>query len=499
MTRQRAGAFSLTRRNFLALSAAGTSAVVLAACGNGSSAATVVGPDSDVVGQAEDARRSAVGRQVDISLRAQSSTIDLGGVQVQTWTFGDRLPGAEVRLSRGDVLRAQLDNRLEQETTIHWHGIALRNDMDGVPGLTQPAVASGDSFGYDFTVPDAGTYFFHPHVGTQLDRGLYAPLIVEDPADGSDYDLEAVLVLDDWLDGVAGDPDRELERLRSEGMSMGGMSMSAPTAQSPLGGDTGDVSYPYYLINGKIAADPIVLGGRPGQRLRLRIINAAADTAFRFAVGGHPLTVTHSDGFPVQPEQAQCLLIGMGERYDAIITLQDGAFPIVAAAEGKDGSGFAVLRTGPGAAPQSSVRPAELSAAPVMADQLMSLDTVRLSAREPDRTYDIALGMEMGGYTWTLNGETYEQHTPLDVREGERVRLRFVNATMMFHPMHLHGHTFEVVNGAGSGPRKDTSLVLPNQTVEVDFDTDNPGQWLLHCHNLYHGEAGMMTSVSYLA
>ena len=273
--------------------------------------------------------------------------------------------------------------------------------MDGVPGLTQPAVASGDSFGYDFTVPDAGTYFFHPHVGTQLDRGLYAPLIVEDPADGSDYDLEAVLVLDDWLDGVAGDPDRELERLRSEGMSMGGMSMSAPTAQSPLGGDTGDVSYPYYLINGKIAADPIVLGGRPGQRLRLRIINAAADTAFRFAVGGHPLTVTHSDGFPVQPEQAQCLLIGMGERYDAIITLQDGAFPIVAAAEGKDGSGFAVLRTGPGAAPQSSVRPAELSAAPVMADQLMSLDTVRLSAREPDRTYDIALGMEMGGYTWT--------------------------------------------------------------------------------------------------
>lgn len=267
--------------------------------------------------------------------------------------------------------------------------------------------------------------------------------------------------------------------------------------ENPLGADTGDVQYPYYLINGTLAADPFIVQARPGQRVRLRIINAGADTAFRLAVGGHQLTVTHSDGYPIEPVTASSLLIGMGERFDAIVTLGDGVFPIVSSAEGKQGQGFAVIRTSAGARLDPAIRPAELDTPPITGLALRAREDVRLDRRTPDRVHDLMLGMDMSGYRWTINGATYDQHVPLDIAQGQRVRLRFVNQTMMFHPMHLHGHTFQVVDGQGTGPRKDTTLVLPNQTVEVDFDANNPGQWLVHCHNLYHGEAGMMTTLSY--
>ncbi len=437
-------------------------------------------------------------------LTAAPATVDLGGVQVQTWAFDGQLPGPEIRLARDEVLRAELRNGLPQPTTIHWHGIALRNDMDGVPDLTQPPVAPQSRFSYEFAVPDAGTYFFHPHVGMQLDRGLYAPLVVTDPDEPGDYDLEAVIVLDDWLDGVGGrDPDQRLEQLRSEGMDMGGMGMGmggmGGGPRAPLGPDAGDVDHPYYLINGRIGTDPVTVQGAPGQRLRLRIINAAADTAFRVALGGHRLTVTHSDGFPVAPAEGDALLIGMGERYDVVVTLADGVFPLVALAEGKQGQAFALVRTAGGTRPPPEAAPAELAGRLIMAPSLRATESVRLPEREPDRIHELTLGMDMSGYRWTINGQVYGEHDPLPIERGERVRMRFVNRTMMFHPMHLHGHTYQqAVTGSGAGPRKDTSIVLPMQAVEIDIEGDNPGQWLLHCHNSYHMEAGMMTVLSYV-
>ncbi|MBF6424052.1 multicopper oxidase family protein [Nocardia cyriacigeorgica] len=505
----------MNRRGFLAAGGATAAAIVLGACSREEPGArTEIGPGSDAVRAAEDSRRAAGSVVRAVRLRAEPTTVDLGGVTARTWTYGGRLPGQEIRLARGEVLRAEIANALPAPTTIHWHGVALRNDMDGVPDLTQSPIASGTTFQYEFTVPDAGTYWFHPHVGVQLDRGLYAPLIVEDPADGSDYDLEAVVVLDDWLDGIDGrDPDQQLKQLLDQGMAgmdMGGMGhgemgsgASAPMQMpadpnAPLGTDTGDVEYPYFLINGRLGTDPVTLTGRPGQRIRLRIINAASDTAFRVAVGGHQLRVTHSDGFPVEPVTGECLLIGMGERYDAIVELGDGVFPLVAAAEGKAGQGVALIRTSAGAPPPANARPAELTTAPITAGRLTADESVRLPKRTPDRTLDLTLGADMTEYKWTINGKAHPQHTPLDVTEAQRVRLRFINKTMMFHPMHLHGHTYQVVTPAGTGPRKDTSVVLPMQTVEVDLDTNNPGQWLVHCHNVYHGEAGMMSVLSYI-
>ncbi|MDA3644086.1 multicopper oxidase family protein [Saccharopolyspora indica] len=503
----------MSRRGFLGLGASLAAIGVAQACSSQAAPLSAVGPTSPLVGDLERTRRAGNPRVVDVGLRAKPATVDLGGVQVRTWSFGDRVPGPEIRVRRGEVLRARLSNELEQDTSVHWHGIAMRNDMDGVPGLTQDPVRPGLTHTYDFAVPHAGTYFFHPHVGTQLDRGLYAPLIVEDPDEPGRYDAEAVIVLDDWLDGVAGDPDAKLEQLRREGMPMdhggmdgmsgmdhGSMPGMGQSASGPLGKDTGDVQYPHYLINGRIPAAPVTVSAKPGQRLRLRIINAGGDTAFRVALGGHRMTVTHTDGFPVEPVETDSLLISMGERYDVVVTLGDGVFPLVADAEGKEGRAMALVRTGSGAVPSADVRPRELDGRLLQALELVAAEPVRFAPEQPDRTHVVELGMDMSEpYLWTINGKTYAEHQPLPVQRGERVRLRFVNKTMMFHPMHLHGHTFQLVRGRAAGARKDTTIVLPMQTLDVDFEADNPGQWMLHCHNIYHGEAGMMSSLSYVA
>lgn len=386
---------------------------------------------------------------------------------------------------------------------MHWHGLALRNDMDGVPGLTQPEVAPGATFDYAFAVPDAGTFWFHPHVGAQLDRGLYAPLIVEDPDEPGDYDRELVVVFDDWLDGTGRDPDQVLTELLANGM--GGMDMGSGAAAMTmprsdlLGGDAGNVTYPYFLANGRTADAAHTLEVRPGQRIRLRMINASADTAFRVGVPGTAMTVTHTDGFPVVPTRVEAVLLGMGERVDAVVEVPDAVMPLLGLAEGKDGVTQVLLRAGPGAAPDVVAAAVALRGSPVTpVGDLSATESMGLPDREPDVVQPMTLGGPEPGYTWTINGRTYDPAAGVPVREGQRVRLRFENPTSMFHPMHLHGHTFQVRGAGGVGPRKDTAIVFPRQALEVDFDADNAGQWLTHCHNVYHGEAGMMTVVSYV-
>lgn len=263
-----------------------------------------------------------------------------------------------------------------------------------------------------------------------------------------------------------------------------------------LGGDAGDVVYPYYLVNGRVADDPSVFTAKPGDRIRLRVINAGGDTAFRIALGDHELTVTHTDGYPVEQTNTGSLLLGMGERYDVLVTAKDGVFPLTALAEGKEGSALAVLRTGSGTAPTAATRPAELDAPPLMADALKAAEPVALAPRDPDRTVQIRLTGNMTSYNWAFDGKPYTPDQRHPVRAGERVRLEFANATPMWHPLHLHGHTF-ALGGQEGGVRKDTAILLPGRRLTVDFDADNPGLWMTHCHNVYHSESGMMTVLGY--
>ncbi|MEU2736052.1 multicopper oxidase family protein [Streptomyces sp. NPDC007095] len=537
---------SMNRRSVLLAGLGVAGAGALAACSSSDSTPALVSPSGSAVAAA-DKKRTRSGKTHETTLTATQAMADLGaGITARTWAFDGRIPGRELRLTAGDTLSATLSNQLPNQTTtsIHWHGIALRNDMDGVPPATQAAVRAGRNFTYRFTADAPGTYFFHPHVGVQLDRGLYAPLIVEDPREPLSYDEEWVVVLDDWLDGVTGTPDDVFAELR-HGMGgmhmgedssspssssgddmgdMGGMDMSSmggmgssPSAstsssggsmgmkfmlmgaQSPLlGGDAGDVKYPYHLVNGRVPADPQVFRAKPRKRVRLRLINAGADTAYRVALGGHQLTITHTDGFPVRHQQTDALLIGMGERYDVLVTLDDGVFPLVALAEGKNATGMAVIRTGSGSTPTATVRPKELDGMLMAASQLHAADDVRLASKKADRVHRIELTGDMMTYNWAINGRRFDMNNPtahpITVKEGQRVRLDFVNTTTMWHPMHLHGHTYQL---GSSGPRKDTTIVLPKKTVSVFFDADNPGQWMLHCHNAYHGEAGMMALVAY--
>ncbi|MFF7642876.1 multicopper oxidase domain-containing protein [Streptomyces canus] len=545
---------SINRRSVLLAGLGVAGAGTLAACSSGSGSSSgspvLVSPNGSAVAAAEK-KRTSTGTVRTVNLTAARAMLELGGgLMANSWAFSGQTPGKELRLSVGDTLAAELSNQLPDKTTtsIHWHGIALRSDMDGVPPATQTSVRAGSNFTYRFITDAPGTYFFHPHVGVQLDRGLYAPLIVEDPKEPLPYDDEWVVVLDDWVDGVTGTPDEVYAELKQGmgGMDMGGMDMgsSSPSPSSSssdmgdmggmdmsnmsmksggsaspsasggtsmkfmltdsksklLGGDAGDVKYPYHLVNGRIPTDPAVYTSKPGKRIRLRIINAGGDTAYRVALGGHNLTITHTDGFPVEHKWVKALLVGMGERYDVTVTLDDGVFPLVAVAEGKNASGMALIRTGSGSAPKPTVRPAELNGKIMTASQLKAADDVRLDAKKTDRVHRIELTGGMDKYNWGINGKQFDMNNPtanpILVEQGQRVRLDFVNKTTMWHPMHLHGHTYQL---GTDGPRKDTTIVLPKKTVSVFFDADNPGQWMMHCHNAYHGEAGMMALVAYQA
>ncbi|MFJ5634912.1 multicopper oxidase family protein [Streptomyces goshikiensis] len=469
--------------------------------------------------RAAEAARKATGPLTEVKVTATATPLDLGGgVSVRSWAYGDTLPGKEVRATAGGTLALTLANNLPEATSLHWHGLALRNDMDGVPGLTQRDIAPGGSFSYKFAVPTPGTFWFHPHTGVQQDRGLYAPLIIEDPKEPLSYDKEWVVVLDDWLDGVDGStPDAVLASLRkgmaanhaAHGPQAGKTAKTgAPRSGGPdrllmgsesdiLGKEAGDVAYPHYLINGRVPADPSVFTAKPGDRIRLRIVNAGGDTAFRIALGGHQLTVTHTDGFPVEPATTDCLLLGMGERYDVLVTAGDGVFPLTALAEGKGQAALAVLRTGAGTAPTASTRPAELESRPLPADELKAAESVALDGREPDRTLQMRLTGNMQRYNWAFDNEPYTPQQRRPVKAGERVRIEFANSTPMWHPLHLHGHTFALGTGGQGGARKDTTIILPGQRLTVEFDADNPGLWMAHCHNVYHSESGMMTVLGY--
>lgn len=503
------------RRGFLAASVA-LGATAIAGCQRnaGTTPSPSTSPSSSAIAAAE-ARRPHSGRTVSTALTAERTRVDLGGQVADTIAYNGMVPGPLVRASVGDELAVTVRNRLGHPTSVHWHGIALRNDMDGASPAT-PDIADGRDFTYRFSVPHPGTYWAHPHTGLDADTGLYFPVIVDDPNDPGRYDAEWVVMLDDWTDGIGSSPAQIYDELRAgsgQGHNMPGMGgmpgMSGGSGMGPmeggagselLGGDAGDITYPLYVVNGRNAKSPSSFRARPGERVRIRLINAGSDTAFRVALAEHRMTVTHTDGFPVVPTEVDAVLIGMGERYDVVVTAGDGAFPLVATAEGKNASTRALLVTGQGSTPSADYAPPQLQGRIGTVSMFTATPEATFAAAPTDTELPAELGGSMSNYDWSINGLPFAKTRPLSVREGQRVALTFRNSSMMWHPMHLHGHTFQVLGENGRpGARKDTLIVLPMQQLMVTFVADNPGVWMMHCHNTYHQEAGMMTSVDYQA
>ncbi len=461
----------------------------------------------------------------DVVLDARPVELEIAsGRRINAWTYDGKLPGTEIRAQQGERLRITLKNNLPESTSIHWHGFAQKgtSNMDGVPSLTQPPIPPAAIMVYDFIASSPGTYFYHPHSGLQIERGLYAPIIVEAKKEALTYDREYTLVLDDWL---AGSPDVAFEQLRqgispADGLTDGSSSRSSDANEMGMGMRHGgnmdegegccaneEVEYSCYLMNGRSPEAPPEFQVKRGDRVRFRVINAGAATVFRMAIQEHKLIMTHSDGFPLRTVGADAFEISPGERYDFLITANNpGAWAIVAAPTGQvDRAARGVLRytDAKGTSdPERDFVPGELNGEVLDLDQLMSADDLDYPhvADGPDRQIDLTLsGGGEHSYDWLINGKKGLEE-PFEVRTGERVRMRISNHTMTWHPMHLHGHSFRLLNEASRNePVKDTVLVKPTMhgRAEFEFVADNPGSWLIHCHQAYHLAAGMERLIKY--
>ncbi|WGS21091.1 MULTISPECIES: multicopper oxidase family protein [unclassified Bradyrhizobium] len=409
------------------------------------------------------------------------------------WCYGDRIPGPEIRVRQGERVRIVVHNQLPEETTVHWHGIRLPNAMDGVPGLTQPPIKPGEQFTYEFTPPDAGTFWYHPHADSlkQLGRGLAGALIVEE-AEPVAVDRDLLCVISDW-------------RLTSGAQIAAGFGNAMEAAMSGRVGNT-------VTINGTVSEEVSV---RAGERIRLRLVNAALARIMALRFEDHRPVIVAIDGQPCEPHEPKGdrLLLGPAMRLDVVLDMQ-----------GEPGRRYRVIDDfdqdlsywlthlaydemppirshPPGAVPA-------LPRNPLPEPDLASAERheLRLQGGMMGGGAMMGLGGTEGigrGASWAINGTSMvcngspDMPPSLVVLRGRSCVLTFRNETAWWHPMHLHGSSFQILSRNGSPePHRqwaDTVLVTPRETVEVAFVADNPGDWMLHCHVADHQVSGLMT------
>jgi CopA family copper-resistance protein len=511
----------------------------------------------------------------DFQLTIDELPVNYTGSARRAVAVNGQVPAPLLRMRQGDVVTIRVTNNLREQTSIHWHGIILPADMDGVPGLSFNGIAPGTTFTYRFKVNQSGTYWYHSHSRFQEQVGLYGPIIVE-PRHGERHgaDREHTLLFSDWTDH---DPEHIyatlkrqsdyynfgkrtfgdfLDDVRKQGFSKaaadrrmwGGMRMN-PT-------DLADVSgHAYtYLLNGHAPASNWTGDFKPGERVRLRLINGSSMSFFDVRIPGLKLTVVAADGQDVEPVTVDELRIGTAEVYDVIVTPGDAAYTIFA--QSMDRSGFArgtlAPRTGMtadvpamdpralltmsdmgmhhegmdhsgmdmSAMPRANHAPAE--SGPIV-DMRTDMPNTRLDdpgvglrdngrrvltyadlatlggpidRRAAAREIELHLTGHMERYIWSFNGQKFSDAEPLRFSHKERLRVVLVNDTMMTHPIHLHGMWSEITDAAGRFvARKHTVMVQPGQRLAYEVTADALGSWAYHCHLLYHMEAGMFREV----
>jgi FtsP/CotA-like multicopper oxidase with cupredoxin domain len=445
------------------------------------------------------------------TLQLQRRTIEVNGRSASV--YGIRQPNgtAGITTSVGNRFRIRVENQIDAPSLIHWHGMTPPSQQDGVPGISGPPIPPGESADYDFPLRFGGTFWMHSHEGLQEQLLMTAPLIIHDGRDEPGQQ-EVVLMLHDFgftppeqiyaalkkphtMAGMGGKP--------SSAMAMSGMAMQAKPDASAAP-DLNDVTYDAFLANDRTLADPEVIKVEPRERVLLRVINGSSMSNFHLDLGALSGELIAVDGFRVQPVTARRFPIAVAQRLDIRLAIPGDAtaHPVLAILEGTARQTGIVLVAGAGPIsriPDIAAQPSP----PLSMDLERSLRAVDpLPTRKVDRVHTINLTGNMASYVWSINDVPWTKDVPpLPVAEGERVELVIVNQNPMPHPMHLHGHEFQVVEIDGyrfAGAVRDTVLVRPGGRVVVAFDANNPGWWAFHCHLLYHLAVGMFTTFRYV-
>jgi FtsP/CotA-like multicopper oxidase with cupredoxin domain len=472
-------------------------------------------------------------RVVEYKLTISGQTLSPAGTPVQVLTINGGTPGPILRFREGDVARITVTNGLADDTTsLHWHGLLVPNIEDGVPVVTTPIIAAGKSRTYEFLIRQHGTYWYHSHTGHQLQRGVYGAIVIEPKIPKISTSHDQVVVLGDWTN----EHPAEVQRTLLRGIDW--YSFRKGTAQSLLGAyqagklgeyldrekalvppmDLSDVAYDAFLMNGQRR---LKLPGKPGEVVRVRLINASSATYFYLGAATGPVKIVSADGQDVVPFEQKRLLMGPAETYDLLLTVpSDGSWEL--RADAQDGSGAVSAWLGEGNVHAASPTPAperyemntylmsildQLDPEPGATEPARPLSPyLKLRAATPHavasshRELTLKLTGDMIRYEWSFDGLNPHEAEAIKVKEGETLRLRLVNNTMMHHPIHFHGHFFRLVDAndkdPATSPLKHTVDVPPMSVRTIEFTADEgQGDWLIHCHLLYHHLTGMVRTI----
>ncbi|WP_419421587.1 multicopper oxidase family protein (plasmid) [Legionella sp. D16C41] len=427
-------------------------------------------------------------------VQVNGKRVDLFRIEQPDGTWG-------YRGMKGEMFDVTVKNQTDKPTVLHWHGLIVPNNQDGVPYVTQPPIPAGGGYHYRFKLKQSGTYWMHSHHDLQVQQFLSAPLIIEDPNDVPS-NKEVTVFIGDFSFKKPEVIFAELKKGNMPGMQhgngMSGMPMKKQTAT-----DLNDVAYDAFLTNYRTLKNPEVIQVKPGDKVRLRFIAGAAMTNFFINTGFLSGEAIAIDGEAIKPVKGNQFQLAVGQRLDVMVTIPVGvnAYPILAQGEGTKLQTGLILATPNAKIPLLNERAVSTAGALNYDQEFQFKAATPLPKKAPGQTLMVNLEGDMMRYVWTINNQVWPKINPLKVSDNQRVEMVFNNKTMMAHPMHLHGHVFEVTEIDGKkidgGLLHDTVLVRPNSTVKVQFDTDNPGNWMLHCHMLYHQESGMMTIMSY--
>ncbi|MDX2165283.1 MAG: multicopper oxidase domain-containing protein [Gammaproteobacteria bacterium] len=441
----------------------------------------------------------------DVNLIVGYKTVHFAGKSVQAIAVNNQIPGPTLHFKEGDTVTINVFNHLNVGTTIHWHGLIIPWQMDGVEGISQDAIPPGGVFHYHFTLHQSGTYWYHSHAGFQEQLGDYGAIII-DPQKKSAYyyDKDYPIVLSDWSNT---DPEKIYSNLKKEGDYYSTEFSQQPSLLNLIQHyspellqqyehmqqmrmsiyDYTDVKYDAFLINGQPC--PWKLPGKVGDVIRLRFVGAGAATIFKVTIPHYNFKIIAVDGNDVKPYNANTFTVAPGETYDVLIRLNKNPAII-----------HAVLST----PPMMSMNHAghmnmdHMTMPSEKYQQLISPIQTNNPAKPIYKIIHMDLNGYMGRYIWFINGVPEYNAHPILFEPGKRYRIIFTNSSMMHHPMHIHGHWFILRNGHGAyDPKLHTIDVAPGETITADVDADASGQWFFHCHLLYHMMSGMSRVLQY--